>query len=173
MAIVGHLVGFHPKEVSYFSGPTIISFDCFGMTFRMGCIPIAANVQFGDDFDRGGCWRKIVVMLSGCVLLIVIAVICVPAANGFPEFLSAFPEIFRGTTDANGAGVAYAKLALAYIQSHNGLALLGITAAKLAAIILMPIPVLNGGQTLMALWSSAFSIPQTLAQRIMLVGLLL
>lgn len=87
------------------------------------------------------------ILLSGPVALVLLAV-AVRGADGLWSTAAGFTQILRGALDHDYAHELFDKLG--ETAQHGLLPVFAITAAKIAAFNLLPLPALNGGQALIA-----------------------
>lgn len=162
MATLARLLGITVREVSLGFGPTLLSTGIF----RLRALPFGGAVvlkntltdtkphdaapDWADDaFDTQPRAVRVLLPLSGIAALIAVAFALRPDAawgsivNGFAQIvtgalspLSTAQHLLGGATHAGSLGFA---------------ALLGMLAAKFAALNLLPLPTMGGGQALLAL----------------------
>jgi membrane-associated protease RseP (regulator of RpoE activity) len=141
------------REVSVGLGPT--AFNIGRLTFR--AVPFGGSVRFKDSreealeasdmrgaLDGRSVLAQIVIGLSGCIALLLLAVICLQA-EGVRAFFDGFGQIVIGALSPLGKAQELLAQAQQRLVGLSFLAVLGLVAAKLAAFNLMPLPGANGG----------------------------
>ena len=90
------------------------------------------------------------IALAGPASLIAVALI-LGYEKGLSEFLTGFRQIFAGSLQPLSVAQAYISATQSFAANGGFVALTAVLAAKLAAFNLVPLPMLNGGQALLAL----------------------
>jgi membrane-associated protease RseP (regulator of RpoE activity) len=196
MALSGLLLGATLEEVSWFWGPPYIRFRIGRVNCRFGLIPFggyakfrgdqtprkfAEEVMFAADMEPPGFYdlhplRRAAIMASGCLALVILAVICLGVrsavlslARGFVQTVPFAPW----TPDWVPTGRELAGRVISLFQSGPFRIVLGVLAAKLAAFNLLPVPPLNGGHIVMTFIDWAKRLPEKVTEPISFVGVLL
>lgn len=158
IAAAGRAAGVRVREISIGVGPVLFRYK----SFVLKPLPINGYVKFLDTrehivsdaelpfaIDRLSLGRQIMVTLSGCAALIVLAA----ALNGAGAWqdLSALPaQYVMGALSPFGTAQTLLHEARRVINTSPLLNLLGIIAAKLAAFNLLPLAGSNGSQIIIA-----------------------
>lgn len=103
-----------------------------------------------DAFDHQPAIVQAAIPLAGPLVLVLVSfdILGVP---GWDAFTSGFGQIFAGALQPLSEGQALLGSFASALRDQSVLAVLGLLCAKVAAFNALPIPVLNGGQALMAL----------------------
>jgi hypothetical protein len=159
MLLAGLACGAPAEEVSLFFGPRLLSFRLGGLTCRLGCLPLGGYVKFHDD-DLGPLRRRYrdlhpltraAIPLAGCAALLLVAMACLGPAEGWGSFLRGFGQFPAGALAPLSTGQELQARLAEVLTALPLAAALGVFAAKVAAVNLLPLPPLNGGQVLATL----------------------
>jgi membrane-associated protease RseP (regulator of RpoE activity) len=193
LLLAGRACGATALELSLFVGPKLCRFHAAGMRVSIGCIPIGGYVKFHSTEDEAGESSpdpdaaprrpfntlhplvRVAVTASGCVALLLVASLCLGPTGAWPAFLrgfSQFPAMALGPFSSGKALVAR----LVEVGSVMPFATaLGLLSAKIAALNLLPLPVLNGGEIVLTglRWKRPANVRFEVVARIVgLIGLL-
>ncbi|MES2041270.1 MAG: site-2 protease family protein [Pseudomonadota bacterium] len=159
IAIAGRAAGTRVLELSIGMGPKVFKHKAFILKL----IPLNGYVKFIDArqslvseadlpfaFDRLSVWRQIMVTLSGCAALMVLAT-AVLGTGAWQDFIALPAQYVMGALSPFGTAQTLLHEAGRVISSSALLSLLGIVAAKLAAFNLLPQAGSNGYYILMLL----------------------
>ena len=196
MALAGWLLGATVEEVSWFYGPPYIRFRIGRVNCRFGVFPFGGyarfkgdqdvpksreEIMFAADIEPPGFndlhpMRRVAILASGCLTLILLAASCLGAwpavrslARGFVQcipFAPWTPAWVPGGRELAGRFVSL-------FQTGPYRIALGVLAAKLAAINLLPVPPLNGGHIVMTLVEWKKRLPEQVTEPVTYVGVLL
>lgn len=171
-AIGGKLFGAKISEVGVFNSPRIFSFDLGGVTFSLNALPLGCYVKFTDDFQHLHPFKKILIVLSGLLSYVVIALIGLSFAETLHQTISGFGQLFSGLFAPIAVGVKYFE-ALANVLTTNSFTTgLGILASKFLAFNLIPLGSLSGG-SLVIYALQLFGIKsEKFSEKFQLIGLL-
>ncbi|KQV50518.1 hypothetical protein ASC95_14215 [Pelomonas sp. Root1217] len=159
MAVVGSALGAQLQSVAFGFGPTVWR----SSRFLVRALPIGGAVQFlhssdgavPEDaahraLDRQPTLAQLATVLSGCAVLLALA-IALLGAGAVDAFVELPAQLFGGAISPLGdAQVLLHQAALAAKASPFAV-VLGVVAAKVAALNLLPLPLLNGGAALAVL----------------------
>ncbi|EYF05009.1 site-2 protease family protein [Chondromyces apiculatus] len=165
MAIAGHLLGVVVREVSYGVGPVVLARG----PVRVRALPLGGSVLFKTVRDEAGKASdtaappdpagaldhrplavQLLVMLAGSLALIALAVALRPA-EGLGSVARGFAQAAAGALGPLSTAQRLLDAAFALAMTQGFVAVVGVLAAKIAALNLLPLPMLNGGQALLAL----------------------
>ncbi len=159
MALIGRATGVTLQVIGLGTGPVVLR---LGM-LHLGMFPVGGHVRFLDSrmeevpaerlkfaFDRRSPEEQILIILSGCLLLVIVASV-VLGDDFLALFISAPAQVFAGAVSPFGEAQRLLQTAEAYATASTFVALVGIVAAKLAAINLLPLPLFNGGMAVAVL----------------------
>jgi membrane-associated protease RseP (regulator of RpoE activity) len=153
IAAAGWGVGVTIREFSLGFGPAVFRSGIF----RLGAIPLGGYVRFRDSsteavpahemetaFDGRSTAEQVFIAAAGCAVLLLVAV-ATPGADGLQAFVSGFRQAIAGAVSPLGEAQVLLRDATSFVRGASFTVLLGVAAAKLAAINLLPLPVFNGG----------------------------
>ncbi|MFM9925304.1 site-2 protease family protein [Variovorax sp. H27-G14] len=166
MALLGRALGIAIREVSFGMGPTLLAVGAF----RLRALPLGGSVVFkdtlaqtpsGDAADTGAADAfdhqpravRVLLPLCGIAALAAVAFALHPGSAG-ASLANGFVQIVSG-------GLAPLSIAQQLINGATRVAslgflpLLGMLAAKCAALNLLPLASMGGGQALLALLDPA------------------
>lgn len=103
-----------------------------------------------DAYDIQSGWVRILIPLGGCAALVLMAV-ALRGPGGWWSFLHGFQQILIGTLSPGVIGVDLVNSYVRAAEAGGFFAVAGILFAKMAAMQLLPFPVMNGGQILLEL----------------------
>lgn len=159
IAAAGWAIGVTILVFSLGLGPTIFRAGIL----RLGAIPAGGYVRFRDSrqdsvppeqmksaFDGRSTTEQIAIMLSGCCVLLAIAVI-LDGAAGLEAFLSLPLQVFQGARSPFNEAQVLLRSSSVFVESATFGTLVAVSCAKLAALNLLPLPGMNGGAVLAAL----------------------
>jgi len=169
MAAAARCCGIAVREVSLGLGPRLLSLG----VFHLYAIPLSGSVRLKDTREEGVPLDKpagylddafnhkpravqVLIPLTGPMALIVVA-LALRQWAALPSLVHGFAQFLAGALDPLSTGRQLVGGARAFAEQHTFPALLGMLAAKLAAMNLLPLPLLNGGQALLALITRDFS----------------
>jgi membrane-associated protease RseP (regulator of RpoE activity) len=148
MAIIGSILGAKIEDFGISFGPTLFQFKVGAVNLKFNAIPLGGYVKFTDDFERLAVWKRITTALSGCLMLVFIALGLLGFERGLGHFVGGFGQVLWGALMPLSVGKSLVA-ALADFANHNSFtAYLGLFASKLAALNLLPLGALNGGAIL-------------------------
>jgi membrane-associated protease RseP (regulator of RpoE activity) len=166
MTMLGHWLRIAVREVSLGFGPVLLSAGIF----RLRALPLGGFVLFKDTraeaipadappgwvkdaFDHQQRWVQALLPLAGASSLVAMAFVWHPG--------SALASVGHGFVQIVAGGLGPLSTAQQLIGGANHIAtlgfvpLLGVLAAKFAALNLLPLTAMNGGQALLALLDPA------------------
>lgn len=166
MTLLGRWLRIAVREVSLGFGPVLLSAGIF----RLRAVPLGGVVMFKDTraeaipegappgwvkdaFDHQPRWVQALLPLAGAASLVAMAFAWHPG--------SALASLGHGFVQIAAGGLGPLSTAqpliagASHIATQGFLPLLGVLAAKFAALNLLPLPMMNGGQALLALLDPA------------------
>lgn len=158
LALAGMAFGIELREVSFGIGTKI--FTRGKVIVRL--LPFGGGyAKFADStetpeadpattFNHKPAIVRVAILLVGCGSLILLAAM-IPGVAGVPEVTAGFRQVIAGAFSPTSAAQTYIQALLDRSTSEGFMVVLGVLAAKMAAFNLLPIPILNGGQALLAL----------------------
>lgn len=172
--VAGRLLRLSCDEVGLFVGPSIAERDFRGVTYRLNAIPLGSYVRFQrDEFEDASFTHRLLVILSGPISMLAIAILGSPDGSGISLFWDGFSQIIHGATSPLAEGQLLATQAIDFINQSSFLSLLGAFAAKNASYNLLPIPTLPGGALVMGLWKAFAPLSEQVQVYVALTGFLL
>lgn len=164
MATFARMLGVAVREVSLGFGPTLLSAGIF----RLRALPVGGAVvlkntltdtkpddaapDWADDaFDTQSRAVRVLLPLSGVATLIAVAFALRPDA-AWASLVHAFAQIVTGGLAPLSTAQHLLGGATRIATAFGFVPLLGMLAAKLAALNLLPLATMNGGQALLALF---------------------
>jgi membrane-associated protease RseP (regulator of RpoE activity) len=146
-------------EIGYGVGPKLINKE----NLKIGLFPITGWVSALDSRDRELAdsekelafnhkpWLiQVIVPLSGCTILLAVS-IALLGDEAVSSFLSAFGQIITGSVKPLSQGQSYIESIDSFIKQNTLLTIIAITQTKIVAFNLLPLSILNGGQSLVNL----------------------
>ena len=142
------MLGAPPTVAKLHMGPGLFSFRLFGVRWSFGPLTFGTSLAFTPEDEPEGLRpnpylslsfpRRLVAVSSSVLLMLLIAVVCLSPLRALESWLSGFGQmvnVFRASERVE------AFLALRPLGFR---ATLGVLAAKLAALNMLPIPPLSG-----------------------------
>lgn len=105
---------------------------------------------FDDAFNHKPRAVQVLLPLAGAASLVLVALVLHPG-SGLASVGHGFVQIVAGGLSPLGTAHGLLDGARAFAAQQGFVPLLGMVAAKLAALNLLPLPAMNGGQALLAL----------------------
>ena len=171
MAIAGWIIGAPIERISLFFGPLIHSIKIRGVSFDVRAYPFGGFVRFDDDaFTKIHPIRRAFVAALGCASLLLLSVAVLGFSQGFHRLGTGFYQVFAGALFPRSVG---AKLLLnLYHMTAQGQIIntIAVIAAKMAAVNLLPLPNVNGGEILILLISTILPVSERLRGRLYVIG---
>jgi Peptidase family M50 len=140
------------KRVVIFYGSTVTTFPLLGTTLSIGWIPVGGYICIDvERFSRLPLAVRLATVLAGPTALIFIAVALLRYDAAIHHFIAAFPQFFFGALHPRTeALLLFSRLEAVFTSSF--LALVGVLAAKLSAVSLLPVGSGTGGQCIRELF---------------------
>jgi hypothetical protein len=157
LALAGIAFGIELREVSFGVGKAL--FTRGKVTVRL--LPFSGYAKFADTtetpeadpataFNHNPAMVRVAVLVMGCGSLILLAAM-IPGVAGVSEVIAGFRQVVVGAFGPTSTAQGYLQALLDRSTSQGFMVVLGVLAAKFAAFNLLPLPLLNGGQALLAL----------------------
>ena len=160
MALFGHLYGITITEISYGFGFKLITFK----KVSVKSFPIGGYVKFADSrdeetqqlapqqfFNHKPRYVRAAITLSGCLLMLLISILILGSQRAFEIFIQTYQQVFIGAIGPVTAGKDYIHQISSFIAANSLLTIYAATQLKVAALNLLPLPILNGGQALLTI----------------------
>jgi hypothetical protein len=171
--IAGKLLSIPLNQFTLFYGPRLFRRNIRGVDFSICLLPLGNSVEFVPEaLERAGRTRKAILLLSGCTLTFLVAVVCRGFETAATSTLNGFSQIVEGAVSRKESGSLLAGLA-ALSSSRPWTTFFGIVAAKYCAANLLPAPGLNGGQFLLTVLHLDSEKPPKLLQPILILSFML
>jgi membrane-associated protease RseP (regulator of RpoE activity) len=195
MAFVGWLLGATLEEVSFGFGPACFQSRIGRVQFRFGLIPLGGYARFNGDqepaksqeeilfaadmeplgFNDLHPLRRVAVVASGCLALVVLAAFCLGPSHSVRSVARGFAQLvpFAPWTPSwvpEGRELASRCIALFRIGPYR--IALGVLAAKIAAANLLPLPSFNGGAIILTLLQWRRGLPEKIVDGVTTLGTL-
>ena len=161
-AIGGLLGGIPIQEFRMFLGPELVGGYIGEVKVRIGCIPFSGYVTIkgmvpdsegelpaDDDFRGLSLLWRLSVLISGPVLLLVLASLCIGLKGAGSSFLRAFYQYVSGSVQPLTQGQILLDKLAGLLKTGSWPLALGIIASKMAVLSLFPL----GGNTINELLS--------------------
>ncbi|AGC46830.1 hypothetical protein MYSTI_05553 [Myxococcus stipitatus DSM 14675] len=152
--------GARPTSVQLGYGPTLFSVTLSGIRWSLRPIALGSSVSFDGPPPEGAkdappenrlrrlpVGLHLAVILVPWLFLVGVSMACLGAREGLGQFLSGFAIPFQPS-----ALPGRLERFIALLQSGEVLRAWGLTSAKLAALNLLPVPMLAGGAALLLPW---------------------
>jgi membrane-associated protease RseP (regulator of RpoE activity) len=156
IAATAHVVGVRVRAVSLGVGPVLARFG----RFQLRAVPLGGHVALLDSriepvpkeampqaFDGRSTAEQVAIALSGCAALVAVAWGLLWTA-GLEAVGAGVVQILRGAVSPFGHGQGLVADVVHFARTASATVVFGCTAAKLAALNLLPLPALNGGAAL-------------------------
>lgn len=156
IAWLARYLGITVREVSIGLGPTLVR----GKGFRLGLFPVGGYVRLRSiheedvpvdevrsTLEGASVIKQFAVALFGCLVLLVLA--CVLAgSHALAAFLNMPTQIVAGAIPPFETAQKLLIETSTFLRDAPATLILGVVAAKFAALNLLPLPALNGGAAL-------------------------
>lgn len=175
MALFGYLYGIKINEISFGVGLRLIR-------FKQVCIkllPLGGYVRFADSrspdakgidtrqlFNFRPAYMRAAIAISGCLFMLLISAV-LAGSQAFDALVSTYVQFFSGALSPLNTGKAYIHEIAAFIDSQGFVSIYAITQVKIAALNLLPLPMLNGGQAILVFFDKAEQPPGKLMNGLM------
>lgn len=160
MALTGVAFGIELREVSLGFGKELLRWG--KVTIR--AVPLGGYAKFADTreewvqppadtanaYNHQPALVQAIVPLSGCVALVLLATLVLAGAS-VAEVIAGFRQVIVGAFGPTTTAQDYIQALYAVSTTDGFPAMLAVVATKVAAFNLLPLPMLNGGQALLAL----------------------
>ena len=155
-AVVGRLMAVGIDEVRYFFGPTLLKFRVLKIQVRLRSLPLGGNVKFEEEsYHKKSLLKRLLLTLSACTSLLIVACICLGAGEAWISFTHGYVDLLQSFNPASSKRLELIAAAHEYLKQATFWQTFGVVCAKICAVNLLPLPVLNGG---LALWLTVKSI---------------
>ncbi|NMO21936.1 hypothetical protein HPC49_35425 [Pyxidicoccus fallax] len=161
-AAVASTLGARPTLVDLGFGPRLLSTRLAGIVWSFRPIALASSVGFteaAEDAQPKNRLQQLSLPMHAAVILlpwcfqVAIAMVCLGASEGLHQFVHGFTLPFELSLLPNRV-----ERFLALLRDGELLRAWGLVSAKLAAINLLPLPMLAGGQVLLLPWRNAYPV---------------
>ncbi len=179
IAVTAKMLGVKIIEFSYGIGPKVLHIN----KNIIKLFPISGYVRMVDSreqhldehelkfaYDHKPRFIRIFISISGCVFLILFAFALI-GTDAFCSLLNGFRQIVSSYFSPTKAGQEHIESVSAFISSNSFLVIIAITATKISALNLLPLPMLNGGQAILELIDVSLRKRQLLSTISLLVHL--
>ena len=173
LALTGYLLGGKVEIVSLFLGPSLFGVKIGGTEFRLSALPMGGYVKYAEGFTDLHPLKRLAIAASGCLALLLAALVLLGLGGGWESFTNGFAQFVTGTLAPTTRGAQLLRALYGFAQSQPWTALLGLCAAKMAAYNLLPLPMLNGGEIILAFVEWLVPALRGMREKINLVGLCL
>lgn len=181
-AFLGWRLGVGIEKISFFIGPTIVRVRIHGSVLVVNLIPLGGGyIKFRSEETapevRGMAWadvspvRRILIIASGSLATGAIALICLGPAHGLRSTGHGFGQVMLGGFAPFSVGTRLIGAMLAVVRVSSVVVILGIVAAKMTALNLLPWPPFGGGQILISLAEWRRRLPERVVLGLNLLGL--
>ena len=164
MTLVGSVCwGVGVERISIFYGEPLFRFRLGSIPIEVGYLPTGGSTTFHRTANVGACrqgvrtyeglhpWQRVVVILSGPSLLLLLGYAFV-GGNELLGVLHRFiPTFVSGTMSPGTQGVETLTSYFRFLEQGDYRIAFGVLAVVLAAVNLLPLPTLNGGEAVIEL----------------------
>lgn len=158
MAAAGSLAGIEIEKISLFFGPRLKQIIIGNTIFELNLIPFGGYVKF-HEFEKAHPIKQIFIAISGCIVLVIMAVLAFGFSEGIHKFIMGFSQIISGALSPRIIGSQLLLALYEFVKANSFAVVLGLVASKTAAANLFPIPSMNGGDALLILLNQTKPIP--------------
>ncbi|MFZ4860294.1 MAG: site-2 protease family protein [Desulfuromonadaceae bacterium] len=173
MALAGWLVGADIQEVSVGFGPRMLRFKTGTASINVNYIPTGGSVKFGDSFQNIHPIKRIFISAAGCLGLLCLASISFGIPETFLKFQNGFGQFVYGALSPRSVGKELLYVFYSFLKDNTFFACIALTSTKIAAVNMMPLPTLNGGDIVLTLIGWIKPIPSRLREYLQQFGLLI
>lgn len=149
------------EEIELFSAPLIkgpvVKFRANGVQWRLGFFPISGYIK--SDFVSMHPFKRSIVVSAGCAALIVFSILLIGPAACLESLANGFDQVLQFVMHPLAKGPGLLLQSWRFFADSGFIVCLGVMAAKVAAINLMPWPSLNGFEILCSLLECLVRIP--------------
>lgn len=159
LALSATVAGVAIHEIRYGFGPVLLRFG----RYRVAMLPLGGFVKMKDSreqqsvseatHDAYNCqprWKQALIPLGGSAALLLLALLLL-GDDGWRAFLDGFFQVLAGAAAPLSEAQRLLGTFADYLRARPFLDVLGLCAAKMAAVNLLPVPILNGGAAILAL----------------------
>jgi membrane-associated protease RseP (regulator of RpoE activity) len=156
-AIAGRALGAEVEEIELFWGPTIARIRLGVTLLLVKLLPgpggrVKLRGKGGDEFNTGfndlHPMRRILIVAAGTLAVLAVASACLGPRAGIRSVGHGFRQVVRGGLAPEAIGAPLVRSMLHVIRTRPWRTGLGTIAAKMAALNLLPLLPLDGGQIL-------------------------
>lgn len=162
MALVCWGVGASLSEIRFHLGPPLLTFRIRGVKWSFGFLNIGASVTFEplgirrDGSDNNSFLQlplplRLIAHTGTVAGMLLLAVACLSPSRALASFTSGFEQVVNVMLARERVTAFFALL-----RTEGFVPALGVLAAKLAALNLLPVPPLTGYMMLRELWQWMF-----------------
>lgn len=161
MGLVGTLWLKVPIErMSFGFGKRGLQTNIAGIPILFGIFPFGGSVKYAGDEPQNepklDGWQRSVVELSGCAALLALAVVIMGRHAPF-DVLAIWQQVVQGALSPFGHAQVLLRDLGHYLAGLDELSVLAAMSFGIAAINLLPLPLLNGGNAIMYFVNSMLS----------------
>lgn len=159
LATAAHLTGVPVREISFGMGGQLLRFGIVKLRY----LPFGGHIKLKhtqteelspaeshDAFDRQPAWVQALIPLSACIGVLGVSMLML-GSSAWPLFIAGFWQFFVGALAPLSSAQVLINDFVGYLKADGFTAGFGFLCAKVAAINLLPLPLLNGGDAIMAL----------------------
>lgn len=134
------------QRFTLFFGKPLVTFQTRLFPVTIGCLPSGGYVSYDqDDFCKRPLLVRLLITLSGPLVTLLTACLLLGFTDAVHQFITGFPEIFRGAFSPFDRGVPLIR-EFFRVADESVFIAYGILAAKFTALNLLPFPSLVGGR---------------------------
>src|SRR5262245_16650154 len=160
------------EQMSFGLGKRWLRVKIAGVPISFGIWFLDSNVIFDDEMISSIGWRRCVLELSGCAVLIALASIIMGRLTVL-DVLAFWQQLSTGALSPFGHAQAVLVDLGRYLSQLDQLSMLAAVSFGMAAANLLPLPRLNGGRAIMYLVSvTLYPLTERFMERLYLVGFL-
>lgn len=172
MALAGWLVGADIQEISVGFGPRMLRFKTGTANININYILTGGSVKFGDSFQNIHPIKRAFISAAGCLGLLCLASISFGIPETFLKFQNGFGQFVYGALSPRSVGKELLYVFYSFLKVNTFFACIAMTSTKIAAVNMMPLPTLNGGDIVLTLIGWIKPIPSKLREYLQQIGLL-
>jgi len=141
------------EEMTFFHGPKLIKVSTRGCKLGLGCIPLGGSVKYDEAaYHQKSRWFRALLCLVGPAFTFALAAALMGLAGAGHHGFTGYSQMVRGPLSPLKEGVPLVHAFFDQLSS-SPLTALGIFAAKMTALNLLPLPAFAGGRFLVELFS--------------------
>ncbi len=142
------------ESIQIFYGKTLYKLQTNSLKIEIGYLPFGGSIKFTEQeyFSKLHIIKKILVILSGPILVILIAAVFINLQNSIIECVKGFEQIIPSCFSPIKLGTKLVGKFNLLIKENNFFYIFALLSTKISSFNLLPIPPLNGGQIIIEIF---------------------